>query len=104
MNINIRPDPIITAGNAMTDLSEVVTSAITEDLAASKTAATSHPGWESSAALLQVTQAWESKISNLAFQLGQLGDRLEQSANSYTQTEAEALRRIQEVFNLLGSP
>jgi hypothetical protein len=103
MNINIRPDPIIAAGNTMTELSEVVTSTVTEDLAPNRTAATSHPGWESSAALVQATQVWENKIGNLAFQLGQLGDRLEESANSYVQTEAEALRRIQEVFSLLGS-
>ncbi len=104
MNINIRPDPIITASNAMTELSQVVSSTIARDLAPNQAAATSHPGWESTQALLQATQVWENKITNLSFQLGELGDRLQESANSYQQTDAAAQRRIHEVFTLLGSP
>jgi hypothetical protein len=104
VSINIRPDPIITAGNAMTELSQVVSSAITSDLEPNQAAAAGHHGWESAAAVMQVAGAWENRLANLAFQLGQLGDRLRTSAASYSQAGAEAARRIQEVFTLLESP
>ena len=104
MSINIRPDPIIAAGNALTELSQVVSAAITSDLKPNQAAAAGHHGWESAAAVEQVTGAWENRLAALAFQLGQLGDRLRTSATSYSQTDAEAARRIQEVFTLLESP
>jgi hypothetical protein len=104
VSINIRPDPIINAGNAMTELAELVSSSVDLDLAPNRTAADGHPGWESAAALTQVTQAWEQQLGKLTFQLGELGDRLQTSANDYIQTDAEAARRIQEVLNLLSSP
>jgi hypothetical protein len=104
MDINIRPDPIITAGNAMTELSGLVSSSIASDLRANDAAAAHHPGWESADALVQVTRTWENRLAGLTFQLGRLGDRLRTSANTYTRVDAEAARRIQEVFTLLAAP
>jgi hypothetical protein len=103
MNIHIRPDPIVDAGNAMTEVADVVSSAVDMDFAPSRAAADGHPGWEAAAALTQATQAWEEQMGALTSQLGQLGDRLRGSANDYARTDAEAARRINEVFVLLSS-
>lgn len=102
MNINIRPDPIIDAGNDMTELASVTEELVDGRLGANRTAAAAHPGWQSSAALTQVTQAWETHLGGLIFEVGQLGVRLRDSAHAYTQADAEAERRVREVLDLLG--
>lgn len=45
MNINIRPDPIIDAGNDMTELASVTEELVDGRLGANRTAAAAHPGW-----------------------------------------------------------
>ncbi|HEX7661201.1 MAG TPA: type VII secretion target [Pseudonocardiaceae bacterium] len=104
MSINIRPDPIINAGNAMRELAELAALSIAGQLVSNRAAAEGHPGWASATPLNQVTEAWEAQLGRLTFQLGDLGDQLRISAIDYKNTDAEAARRIQEVFNLLSSP
>ena len=103
MSINIRPDSIINTANEMSELAEMVSLNIAGQLASNRAAADGNPGWGSAEALTQTTRAWETELEKLTFQLGDLADRLRASANDYKQTDAEAARRIQEIFDLLMS-
>jgi len=101
MGIDIRPDPVNDAGDAMTEIAELAGARIDDGLQTSLDAANAHPGWESSGALTETTQAWENHLGQLVFQVGQLGDRLHTSAADYTRADAEAARGLQAVLDLM---
>lgn len=102
MNIQIRPPGVLDAGHEMAIVADEATDKIGTSLDASKTAASAHPGWESSGPLAQCAQAWESHVRDLASSLNQLGQQLLQSGEAYTAPDNEAERRILEVLQQLS--
>ena len=102
MNIQIRPPGVLDTGHEMAILADEAAGKIGTSLDASKSAASAHPGWESSGPLAQCAQAWEGHVRDLVGSLNQLGQQFLASGQSYTAADNEAERRILEVLQQLS--
>ncbi|WP_306323359.1 MULTISPECIES: type VII secretion target [unclassified Streptomyces] len=60
------------------------------------------PGWHSPAELQACARAWEEHMVSLAKRMGELSEKLRDSADSYDRADAEAESRLHAGLNALG--
>ncbi|OKI01217.1 hypothetical protein A6A06_20620 [Streptomyces sp. CB02923] len=103
-DIAINSHAVRATGSDMTVLSREVAGKLNNSLEESQTAALSHSpwGWECADHLYSCAVTWEEHMVGLAKKMGELGERLQESAGSYTAQDDEAATRLRHGLNDLG--
>jgi uncharacterized protein YukE len=89
------------SGDDMTALSGQVRRRLRDSLNTSDEVATTHHGFDSADELKSCAHAWEDRMISLARTLGELGERLRDSADSYENNDQESADRMQHALKAL---
>lgn len=100
----MRPAEVGRAGNDMITMAGEAKQRITTLFEPCDTAALSHPGWLSAAALAACRAAWEPRLTRTVDQTAELGGALTSSATAVTAADAEGERRLRSVLDDFGEP
>ncbi|MEN2424387.1 type VII secretion target (plasmid) [Streptomyces rimosus] len=103
-NISINSHAVRATGSDMSALSREVARKLNNSLEESQATgvADSVWGWECAQHLYSCAQTWEEHMVGLAKKMGELGERLQESAGSYDAQDEEAASRLRHGLNDLG--
>ncbi|OKI06069.1 hypothetical protein A6A06_38485 [Streptomyces sp. CB02923] len=103
-DISINSHAVRATGGDVSALSREAARKLNNSLEVSQTTgvADSVWGWECAERLYSCALTWEEHMADLAKRMGELGERLQESAGSYDAQDQEAASRLRHGLNDLG--